>query len=185
MAYEETGESLSMTKSAVLKTTAKDNGLLEKLHEGAYTFGYAKLVPATGADGVEFGSGAWYDASEKNNTVYAAMPTGGTTAPVLAGVFVRQPYIAAGFPARPDRIEPQNKGLICNEGRVKYKTGLAADGTTVQTFATVQAGWGAYISNSTGKVHFAATDPSSGYTKFGKIIRMNPDDSSFTVKVSF
>lgn len=185
MAYEETGESLSMTKSAVLKTTAKDNGLLEKIHEGAYTFGYTKLVPATGDDGVEFGSGAWYDASEKNNTVYAAMPTGGTTAPVLAGVFVRQPYIAAGFPARPDRIEPQNKGLICNEGRVKYKTGLAADGTTVQTFATVQAGWGAYISNSTGKVHFAATDPSSGYTKFGKIIRMNPDDSSFTVKVSF
>jgi hypothetical protein len=185
MAYEETGESLSMTKSAVLKTTAKDNGLLEKIHEGAYTFGYTKLVPATGEDGVEFGSGAWYDASEKNNTVYATMPTGGTTAPVLAGVFVRQPYIAAGFPARPDRIEPQNKGLICYEGKVKYKTGLAANGTTVQTFATVQAGWGAYISNSTGKVHFAATDPSSGYTKFGKIIRMNPDDSSFTVKVSF
>ena len=55
MAYEETGDSLSMTKSAVLKTTAKDNGLLEKIHEGAYTFGHTKLVPVTGA-GVEFGS---------------------------------------------------------------------------------------------------------------------------------
>lgn len=184
MAYEETGASLSMTKSAVLKTTAEDNGLLEKIHEGAYTFGYTKLVPASGDAGVEFGSGAWYDASEKNNTVYAVKPSGEGKAPVLAGVFVRQPYIAAGFPARPDRIEPHNKGLICYEGKVKYKTGLTADGD-VQTFADVQAGWGAYISDTTGKVYFAATDPNSGYTKFGKIIRMNPDDSSFTVKVSF
>lgn len=184
MAYEETGASLSMTKSAVLKTTATDNGLLEKIHEGAYTFGYTKLVPASGDAGVEFGSGAWYDASEKNNTVYAVKPTGDAV-PVLAGVFVRQPYIAAGFPARPDRIEPHNKGLICYEGKVKYKTGLAANGETVQTFADVQVGWGAYISDATGKVHFAASDPASGYTKFGKIIRMNPDDSSFTVKVSF
>jgi len=128
MAYEETGASLSMTKSAVLKTTATDNGLLEKIHEGAYTFGYTKLVPASGDAGVEFGSGAWYDASEKNNTVYAVKPSGDGAVPVLAGVFVRQPYIAAGFPARPDRIEPHNKGLICYEGKVKYKTGLAADG---------------------------------------------------------
>ena len=128
MAYEETGASLSMTKSAVLKTTATDNGLLEKIHEGAYTFGYTKLVPASGDAGVEFGSGAWYDASEKNNTVYAVKPSGDGAVPVLAGVFVRQPYIAAGFPARPDRIEPQNKGLICYEGKVKYKTGLAANG---------------------------------------------------------
>jgi len=98
MAYEETGASLSMTKSAVLKTTATDNGLLEKIHEGAYTFGYTKLVPASGDAGVEFGSGAWYDASEKNNTVYAVKPSGDRSCSCLSRCFCTAALYRCRFP---------------------------------------------------------------------------------------
>lgn len=183
--YEETGDSLAMTKAAVMKTAATENGYVEKVHENCYTFGYSKLTPFSATVNPKFGSGVWFDASLRNNQVFVVMPSGGTTVPQFAGILVRQPYIAAGFPARPDTVEPHNKGLIANSGYLKYKTGLAANGTTVQTFADVQVGFNMYVANATGTVHFAASDPSSGYTKLGTIRRMNPDDSSFTVELTF
>lgn len=183
--YEETGDSLAMTKAAVMKTTATENGYVEKVHENCYTFGYSKLIPFSATVNPKFGSGVWFDASLRNNQVSVVMPSGGTAVPKFAGILVRQPYIASGFPARPDTIEPQNKALIANGGYIKYKTGLAADGTTVQTFADVQVGFNMYVANATGTMHFASSDPASGYTKVGKIVRMNPDDSSFTVKLTF
>jgi len=183
--YEETGDSLAMTKAAVMKTTAKENGILEKIHENCYTFGYSKLTPILPTVNPKFGSGVWFDASLRNNQVFVVKPSGGTSVAKFAGILVRQPYIADGFPAHPDTIEPQNKALIANDGYLKYKTGLAADGSTVQTYADVQVGFGMYVADATGTVHFAASDPASGYTKVGTIRRMNPEDSSFTVKLNF
>ena len=126
--YEETGDSLVMTKAAVMKTAATENGYVEKVHENCYTFGYSKLTPFSATVNPKFGSGVWFDASLRNNLqpVFAYAHWRILLFLQFAGILVRQPYIAAGFPARPDTVEPQNKGLIANGGYIKYKTGLAA-----------------------------------------------------------
>ena len=183
--YEETGDSLAMTKAAVMKTAATENGYVEKIHENCYTFGYSKLTPFSATVNPKFGSGVWFDASLRNNQVFVVMPAGGTTVPQFAGILVRQPQIASGFPTRPDTIDPQNTALIAKHGPTTSQTGLAADGTTVQTIADVQVGFNMYVADATGTMHFAASDPLTGYTKVGKIVRLNPDDSSFTVKLTF
>lgn len=181
MAYEESGDSLLTTAASLFGTTAKENGIQEKIHELAYTTGYSVLIPnpAAGVGNPKMGTGVFYDLTEKNNKVYVVKPSSGA----LAGILIRQNYIKTGFPSRPDEVDPSNKALLMKSGYLKYKTGIAADGTTVQTFATVNVGWGMYISETTGVQHFAASDPATGYVKVGKVYRLNPEDKSFTVKI--
>lgn len=178
---EESGNTLSMSAEAVFKSSAKENAIQEKIHELAYTVGFSKLVPFDANTRPKFGEGVWYNSSEKNNTVYSVMPA----TPVFAGILVRQNYIKNAQPAKPDTIEAHNKALLMQYGYLKYKTGFALDGTTVQTYADVTAGMSMYISNLTGRPHFAVTGTVANHTAVGKIKRMNPDDKSWTVRIDY
>ena len=189
MAIEKSGKSLTLSGNNVYKGLATHNGTLLKLHENSFTVGYGDLVPVNATTPVKFGYGVWYEATEQNNTVYAAAPAGVGDVPIFAGILVRQPHISSGYPAANDTINDWNKALIAKEGYIVYKAFGAdanADGILDDGFDDVQVGYHMYINPANGAPTFAAANTGiETYTKAGTIVLMNPDDSSFTVKLNF
>lgn len=186
MAQIESGRTLSLGASKIYKGEATDSGMLLKLHENSFTTGYAKLTPKTGDTGVKFGYGVFYaDADGKTNEV---TPVRDTDCP-FAGILARQNYIAEGIPNENDEVAPWNRGLLVKEGFVIYKQGL--DSGTAQTYADVSLGMKLLIDVTDGSAYFAVDTTAVGefnnagtYFCAGKVVQMNPDDSSWTVKVS-
>ena len=117
------GKTLSMHNGAIWKGTYTNNGMLLKLHENSYTIGYSALLTADGSSAgkVKFGDGVFYDANQKNNKVYAGAPTVTDAVPVFAGIVVREPGIASGYPAINDEVADFQKGLLAKEGYIEYK----------------------------------------------------------------
>lgn len=193
---EQNGKNLSMHNEAIWKGTFTDNGMLLKLHENSYTIGYSALFSPDeqSAGKVKFGDGVFYDAYQKNNKVYAGAPTVSNAVPVFAGIVVREPAIASGYPAINDEVAPFQKGMIAKEGFIEYKHAYcvthashSALGTKKSVFDNVQIGWVLMVSASNGAVYFtpASTDYVSSSDKaVGKVVTMNPDDKSVTVFVS-
>jgi hypothetical protein len=180
---EQSGKNLSLLGDDRWKGGYKHNGSLLKLHDFSFTAGYSKLTGAVGVP-VKFGYGAWYDASLRDNAITTVKPTGGTTVAVFAGILARQPHIASGYPTKNDTIDEHNKGLLVKEGFLVYKTGHdATTGNEDKGFADVRAGFLMCINDLNGKFVFAASAP-VGHTAVGKIIMVNPDDRSWTVKLT-
>ena len=179
---EQSGKTLSMTGDARWKGTATHNGSLLKSHDNSFTTGYSKLTPVVGVD-AKFGFGVWYDGDLKNNQVFCAKPSGGTTVPVFAGILARQPHIATGYPAQNDTVSEYNKGLLVKDGYVVYKTGYTADVEDLD-FDDVEVGMLLCINDLNGRFTFAAA-AAVGFTAVGKVIQLNPDDRSWTVKLTF
>lgn len=190
------GKALSMHNEAIWKGTYDDNGMLLKLHENSYTIGYSALLSPNGASAgkVKFGDGVFYDAHQKNNKVYAGAPTVTSAVPKFAGIVVREPAIASGYPAINNEVADFQKGMICKEGFIEYKKAYvvttashSALGEKKSVFDNVDLGYVLMISASDGSAYFAQTssDKVSGSDVYvGKIVSMNPDDKTVTVFVS-
>ena len=190
------GKTLSMHNGAIWKGTFTDNGMLLKLHENSYTIGYSALLSpdGTSAGKVKFGDGVFYDAHQKNNKVYAGAPTVTSAVPVFAGLVVREPAIASGYPAINDEVADFQKGMIAKEGYVEYKEAYvvttashSALGTKKGVFDNVDLSYVMMVSASNGAVYFAQTASdkvSASDVVVGKIASMNPDDKTVTVYIS-
>lgn len=190
------GKTLSMHNGAIWKGTHSNNGMLLKLHENSYTIGYSALLSPDGASAgkVKFGDGVFYDTHQKNNRVYAGAPTVASAVPVFAGIVVREPSIASGYPAINDEVADFQKGLIAKEGYIEYKEAYVVTtashsslGTKKSVFDNVDLKYVMMVSASNGAVYFAQTASdkvSSSDVVVGKIVSMNPDDSTVTVYIS-
>jgi hypothetical protein len=190
------GKNLSMHNGAIWKGTYTNNGMLLKLHENSYTIGYSALLSpdGTSAGKVKFGDGVFYDAHQKNNKVYAGAPTVTSAVPVFAGLVVREPAIASGYPAINDEVADFQKGMIAKEGYVEYKEAYvvttashSALGTKKSVFDNVDLTYVMMVSASNGAVYFAQTASdkvSASDVVVGKIASMNPDDKTVTVYIS-
>lgn len=181
------GKSLSMHNEAIWKGTFTHNGTLLKIHENDYTIGYSALLKPDGSAGsaVKFGNGVFYNAKEKNNRVYVGSPTAPEAVPVFAGIVVREPAIASGYPALNDEVSSFQKGLLVKEGYVVYKEALVEQGGEVENLydnAKVVIGVAVNVKASDGTVYFGAKSGSD--VTVGKVIEINPDDKSVTVYVS-
>lgn len=193
---KQNGKTLSMHNGAIWKGTYTNNGMLLKLHENSYTIGYSALLSPDGASAgkVKFGDGVFYDAHQKNNRVYAGAPTVASAVPVFAGIVVREPSIASGYPAINDEVADFQKGLIAKEGYVEYKEAYvvttashSALGTKKSVFDNVDLKYVMVVSASNGAVYFAQTASdkvSASDVVVGKIVSMNPDDKTVTVYIS-
>ncbi len=193
---EQNGKTLSMHNKAIWKGTFDDNGMLLKIHENAYTIGYSALLSPDGnsAGKVKFGDGVFYDAHQKNNKVYAGAPTVANAVPKFAGIMVREPGIASGYPAINNEVADFQKGMLCKEGYIEYKHAYvvttashSALGTKKSVFDNVDLGYVLMVSASNGAVYFAQTSSdkvSASDVYVGKIASMNPDDKTVTVYVS-
>lgn len=193
---EQNGKSLSMHNEAIWKGTYTDNGILLKLHENSYTIGYSALwAPDESSAGkVGFGDGVFYDAHQKNNKVYAGAPTVSNAVPVFAGIIVREPAIASGYPAINNEVASFQKGMIAKEGYIEYKHAYvvttashSALGTKKSVFDNVDLSYVMVVSASNGAVYFAQTSSdkvSNSDVVVGKIASMNPDDKTVTVYIS-
>jgi hypothetical protein len=190
------GKTLSMHNEAIWKGTYDDNGMLLKIHENCFTIGYSALLSPdeSSAGKVKFGDGVFYDAHQKNNKVYAGAPTVSDAVPKFAGIMVREPAIASGYPAINNEVADFQKGMLCKEGFIEYKHAYvvttashSALGTKKSVFDNVDLGYVLMISASDGSAYFAQTSSdkvSSSDVYAGKIVAMNPDDKSVTVYVS-
>jgi len=179
---EQSGKTLSMTGDARWKGTATHNASLLKIHDNSYTTGYSKITPAVGVL-PKFGFGCWYDAALKNNQVFCAMPAGVGAKPVFAGILARQPHIATGYPARNDTVDEHNKGLLVKDGYLIYKTGYTAAVEDLD-FDDIEVGMVLAIDEEDGRFTFAAAAPAD-FFEAGVVIALNPDDKSWTVKLTF
>lgn len=190
------GKTLSMHNKAIWKGTFDDNGMLLKIHENAYTIGYSALLSpdGTSAGKVKFGDGVFYDAHQKNNKVYVGAPTVASAVPVFAGIMVREPGIASGYPAINDEVADFQKGMLCKEGYVEYKKAFvvgsspsALPSEKSSTFDNATIGYAMIVSASDGAVYFAPTTSDkvdNGDVVAGKVVDINPDDKTVTVYVS-
>lgn len=186
---ETNGKSLSMHNEAIWKGTYTHNGMLLKIHENAYTIGYSALLSpdGTGAGIVKFGDGVFYDAHQKNNKVYAGAPTVTSAVPVFAGIVVREPAIASGYPVKNDEVAPYQKGMIVKEGYVEYKEAFVGSGASKVTLfddANVTLGTNMYVKASNGAVYFGSAKGATTDALVGKIVSLNPDDKTVTVYIS-
>ena len=193
---EQNGKNLSMHNEAIWKGTYDDNGILLKIHENSYTIGYSALLSPneSSAGKVNFGDGVFYDAHQKNNKVYAGAPTVTSAVPAFAGIVVREPAIASGYPAINNQVASFQKGLICKQGFVEYKKAYvvttashSALGDKKSVFDNVDLSYVMMVSASNGAVYFAQTASdkvSNSDVLVGKIASMNPDDKTVTVYVS-
>ena len=189
------GKTLSMHNGAIWKGTYTNNGMLLKLHENSYTIGYSALLSPNGASAgkVKFGDGVFYNATEKNNKVYAGAPTASGAVAKFAGIVVREPAIASGYPAINDEVASFQKGLLAKEGFVEYKEAfvIATGASTrpaskVNTYDNVTIGYNMVISSTDGAVYFSpdTTKIANTDVAVGKVIELNPDDKSVTVYIS-
>lgn len=190
------GKTLSMHNEAIWKGTYTNNGMLLKLHENSYTIGYSALLSpdGTSAGKVKFGDGVWYDATQKNNKVYAGAPTVANASPVFAGIVVREPAIASGYPAINDEVASFQKGMMAKEGFIEYKEAFvvasspsARPSAKVNTYDNVKIGYQMLVSKVDGAVYFAPTASAkidNIDVVVGKVVELNPDDKSVTVFVS-
>ena len=190
------GKTLSMHNEAIWKGTYTNNGMLLKLHENSYTIGYSALLSpdGTSAGKVKFGDGVWYDATKKNNKVYAGAPTVANASPIFAGIVVREPAIASGYPAINDEVASFQKGMMAKEGFIEYKEAFvvasspsARPSAKVNTYDNVTIGYQMLVSKVDGAVYFAPTASDkidNADVVVGKVVELNPDDKSVTVFVS-
>lgn len=182
------GKTLSMQGEAIWKGTYQDNGMMLKINERAYTIGYSNLLTPDGDSGgvVHFGDVVYYNAKDKDNQVYAGTPTVDGAEAKIAGVVVREPAIASGYPAMNNTIAPFQKGLICREGYVIYKNVFttASKDERVNVFADdgVEYGTAVCAKDADGTIMIGAKE--AGYTQIGYVVEVNPDDKSVTAYIT-
>lgn len=189
------GKTLSMHNDAIWKGTYTNNGMLLKLHENSYTIGYSALLSPDGnsAGTVKFGNGVFYNAKDKNNKVYVGAPTAPDAEAKFAGIIVREPAVASGYPAINDEVSSFQKGLLAKEGFIIYKEAyvITKNASTrpqskTSVYKDASIGYNMVVSKTDGVVYFSpdATKIDTNDVVVGKIVELNPDDKSATVYIS-
>jgi len=184
------GKTLSMHSNSVYKGDCSHNGTLLKLHENAYTIGYSALLSPDGSSAgkVKFGDGVWYDANQKNNKVYVGAPTVADAVPVFAGIMVREPGIASGYPVLNDEVADFQKDMLAKEGYIVYKEAYVGSTYTEKknlfNNASVTLGTNMYVRELDGTVYFASAKVDNDDALVGKVVEFNPDDESVTVYIN-
>lgn len=185
------GKTLSMHNDAIWKGTYTNNGTLLKIHEHDYTIGYSALLKKDGTapDVVKFGNGVFYNAPNKDNKVYVGAPTMDNAVPVFAGIVVREPGIASGYPVLNDEVASFQKGLICKEGFIVYKEAyVVAEGALgddpVNVYTNANIGTKMFVQASDGVVYFGSAKVTDADVEVGRIVEVNPDDKSVTAYIS-
>jgi hypothetical protein len=181
------GKSLSMHNDAIWKGTFTHNGTLLKIHENDFTIGYSALLAPDGAttSTVKFGDGVFYNAVEKNNKVYVGAPTADGAEAVFAGIVVREPAIASGYPALNDEVSSFQKGLLVKEGYVVYKKAtVGSEVVELYDSTSIKLGVNMYVASSDGAVYFGTAKTTESDVLAGKIVEINPDDKSVTVYIA-
>lgn len=191
---QQSGKTLSMHNDAIWKGTYTNNGMLLKIHENAFTIGYANvLIPDGTAQGaVKFGNGVFFNLSEKNNTVYVGSPTVTGASPAFGGIMVREPAIASGYPSINDEVDHFQKGLLCRQGYIIYKkgdiyldTGIKYE--DVELFDYAYMNYVMFVRKTDGSVYFTPAEIKFENTedlKVGRVCGVNPDDKSITVYIA-
>ena len=161
---QQNGKTLSMHNDAIWKGTYTNNGMLLKIHENAFTIGYANvLIPDGTAQGaVKFGNGVFFNLSEKNNTVY-------TGAPTVTGA---SPAFGQGY-------------IIYKKGDIYLDTGIKYE--DVELFDYVYMNYVMFIRKTDGSVYFTPAETKFEDTddlKVGRVCGINPDDKSITVYIA-
>lgn len=186
MSTEYSGKTLSMSSNAVYQGTYTHNGILQKLHENAFTMGYSNMKEPDGTvkvGGIPFGNAVFMDANTQENVIFASVPTVTDAVPKCVGVMLRMASVAGGQPVNNDAVMAYNKGIICVEGYVNYKT-LSLDTAGVVTavdFDDIRIGTIIYA-NASGNVCTSTAKPTGGFT-LGKIVQVNTDSKSFTIHI--
>ena len=193
MLYQ-SGKNISTHNDAIYKGTFTHNGILLKVEDNSFTAGYAQCLSPNGKSGasVKFGNGVFFDASGKNNIVYAGAPTVTGAVPVFAGLMAREPGIASSSPVANDEVAPQQNGLLIKEGFILYKHGDVFYGsgvklTDVPLYGKVFVNYNVFVRKSNGSIYFApkaADVESEGDIRIGKVVLTSPDDQSVTILIS-
>lgn len=172
----------------VYKAGASVNGTLLKLGvNNVYTTSFSNVLTPAGVQyeaELMFGNGVFYNAPSKDNVVYAGAPTVASAVPVFAGIVVRSPAIQGAYPANGEGAYQYNKVNIVKDGYMIYRSGINLSAAAV-TFSSAEIVVGNYIyvRNTDGAVAFGASATSAGFTTVGRIVQLNPDDESWTVKL--
>ena len=182
---EQYGKALTMKGDTPFKGSVSHNGTILKIHDNSFVTGFSKLTPAATVD-PKFGFGLWYtDSTARNNAVTTVKPLANA---VFAGLLGRNPAIASGQPAANNTVLSYNKADRLIEGFIVYKTGFnASTGAEDQGFADITVGMRLYLNDLNGRPRFAAAGSTiAGFTEItsAKIVAVNPDDKSWTVKVT-
>lgn len=177
---ETSGVQPSLKDNGVFQGGNTHNGFLLKNHSYDLTTGYSKLQIASGVP-AKFGFGVWLAGNDRNNKAYTVMPG---TNPQSFGVLLSNGFIRQGQPAAPDTVNDYNKALVAVRGFVRYKTGYTTAGVESQKFSDITKGMFLYINQLNGQFHFDAAATLSGFSNFGKVILLNPDDQSWTVELT-
>ena len=183
------GISLGIGASApVYKAGASINGTLIKLGvNNVYTTSFSNVLSPAGTqfDGeLMFGNGVFYNAPSKNNVVYAGAPTVTNAVPRFAGLVIRSMAVQGAYPANGEGAYQYNKVNIVKDGYMIFRSGINLSAAAV-TFASAEIVVGnyAYVRNTDGAITFGASATQTGFTTIGRIVQLNPDDSSWTVKL--
>lgn len=196
------GAILKMTGNGIWKGQDKTNGkLMKNMNIMQLTVGYSKLVTsaaliATGAAGVAFGNGVWFDRNPTVKaatpyTVHGGIPTAVGAVPRLAGVIVQDEAIMTGQPIYNDVLLAHNKGRIAVRGYVQYKTALSSTGTAVD-YTNVDDTMVMFVDDATGFPVVAApgaiaagtNKPTlAGHTYIGRIVLLFPEDEAWFVEL--
>lgn len=194
---EYNGKPLSMRSDAIYKGNYTHNGTMLNIHDNSYTIGYAKMLTPDGSGygATKFGNAVFLNGAEHSNVVYAGKPTMTGAIPVFAGIVTREPAYASSYPVKNDEVTGYQNGLLCREGFLIYKKGevVGAVGAATESFADVELFDYVYMNFcmfadvDTGKVYFSAAN--TAFKKatdimVGRVVSINPDDRSVTVKVS-
>jgi hypothetical protein len=181
---ESAGKDLTLLGNDVFRGAPTHNGTLLKLHDNSFTTGYSSLTPHATIP-AKFGFGAWYDGTLKNNAIFTVMPAGVGAEPIFAGILARSQAIASGYPAKNNQIDSYNKGTLVKDGYLVYKTAYdPVTGLEDMAYADVELGMLLCINEANGRFTFAAAAPVD-FTAVGRVILINPDDESWTVKLTF
>lgn len=192
------GAILRMTGDGIWKGQDKTNGKLMKgMNIMQLTLGYSKLnlttaLIATGAAGVAFGNGVWYDRYSTRKisqpgSVYGGQPTTVNAVPRLAGIVVQDEAIMTGQPIYNDVLLAHNKGRIAVRGYVQYKTAFDSAGDAVD-YSDVDDTMNMFVDNDTGFPVVAAgniSDPvpaSSATSGKATIEFVNPTAAPVTIE---
>lgn len=176
---ESTGATLALNDSKVFQGGNTHNGFLLKLHSFDLVTGISKLtyLPAVPP---KFGFGVWLAGNARDNKATTIMPG---TNPQPLGILLSNGFVRQGQPAAPDTIQDWNKVGVAVRGYVRYKTGYTTGGVESQGFSDITKGMLLCINQANGQPHFAASAP-GGFTAFGKVVLLNPDDRSWTVEIT-
>ena len=182
MGMEETTSGMLSLKTGFTKGDNVHNGLLKKIHDFSLTEGYSVLTHPVEVV-PEFGFGVFEDNAVRSNAVSTAVT--GMTTPAFGGILVRNPAITAGQPAANKQVLPHNKTVRARRGFLVYKKGWTLASTPViQTFANILRGMNMFVNNANGRPFFSANATESGATYAGRVVMLNPDDSSWTVEIT-